>query len=211
MKTSEQVDMIMPAMVGASKEMTNPPANTVNPFYKSKYTTLDTLIDHLRPHLIKNNLCVIQSPEIENDMVCLITRVAHSSGQWIETSASVPQGVDAQKMGASITYARRYSLSAMFNVSSEPDDDGNSLVNKDKIDKANKSNSMKLDFNNIKEIVSGMSVEQMNKYWLELKPTLTENQKPHIIKIFAERKAKIPADPMDSVFKDHNEIDGLLE
>ena len=57
------------------------------------------------------------------------TMLLHSSGQWIKSKLKMPiTKADAQGVGATITYARRFALSAMVGIS-QYDDDGESITN----------------------------------------------------------------------------------
>ena len=128
MRTSEETKEIIAAMLLVSKELVNPMAVADNPFYKSKYTPLDYLINHIKKVINKHQLFISQSAEMFTDTIIVVTRLFHESGQFIETKTGVPRGTDAQKSGAAITYARRYALSAMFNIASDMDNDGNDVV-----------------------------------------------------------------------------------
>ena len=57
----------------------------------------------------------------------MTTLLLHESGEWIESDPVVTKAekINAQGAGSAITYLRRYSLSAILNISSEDDDDGN--------------------------------------------------------------------------------------
>jgi len=90
------------------------------------YATLDSVWDAARKPLADNGLAVTQATDINEsgDMV-MITTLMHTSGEWvggiypIRPSQNTPQG-----MGSAITYARRYSLSAMLGLAADDDDDG---------------------------------------------------------------------------------------
>ena len=62
----------------------------------------------------------------------------HESGQWIRSKIKMPIGgkKDAQAVGATITYARRFSLSAMVGIA-QTDDDGNSIQIKEDVNGKN--------------------------------------------------------------------------
>jgi hypothetical protein len=84
----------------------------------------------LREVLPKHGLWFMQMPTRTNDKSTLTTRVFHTSGEWIEDSIEMPDtelkgGNNTQKVGASITYFRRYALSSIFGVASDEDVDGN--------------------------------------------------------------------------------------
>ena len=125
MRTSETTNSIFTALLEVCKELTNPTATKENPHFRAKYTPLNDLIDHLKPLLDKNNLFLIQEAIMEGQLTKVITRLVHSSKEWIETDCFVPRGENVQKQGASITYCRRYALASFFNIASEEDDDAN--------------------------------------------------------------------------------------
>lgn len=115
---------IFTALINAQNEIKNPPRDTQG--YGYKYTDLATLVNELKPVLLKNGLTVVQ---LLSDSK-LITKLIHTSGECIESSADIPtlsggKMNDVQAMGASITYMRRYAISALFFVASEDDTDRN--------------------------------------------------------------------------------------
>jgi len=120
MLTSESTVKIGKALVAALGELSNPANTATNPFFKSKYAPLPDILNHVRPVLSKHGLCVLQDAGVT-------TRIVHESGEWIESDrlTLTPQKDDPQGEGGAITYARRYSLSAMLGISSEDDDDAN--------------------------------------------------------------------------------------
>ena len=77
------------------------------------------------PVLAKHGIAVMQPTRAEKDVIYIDTILAHKSGQWI--SSEYPVCViqpDHQKMGAALTYARRYGLSSLAGISSDEDVDG---------------------------------------------------------------------------------------
>lgn len=105
------------ASIGAVKK------DGANPFYKSKYATLDNIWDSIRKELTANGLAVSQLPCGENEMM---TVLLHTSGEYISATAKMtPKDSTPQGQGSAITYLRRYALSALLGLTSEEDDDGN--------------------------------------------------------------------------------------
>jgi hypothetical protein len=99
-----------------------------NPFFKSKYADLSDVIDATRSALSGNGLCVFQPASRDQDGVWYVTTtLAHAGGGRLAAVATLPKVDDWQKLGAAITYCRRYQLSAMLNVASEDDDDGGAV------------------------------------------------------------------------------------
>jgi hypothetical protein len=140
MNRSESIKEIAVALCKFQAEVKNPSNNATNPMYKSKYSTLDNVINTVKPILSKFGLSYIQSPSTSEDGLHMgtITLLMHESGEWIESDPVVlpayklgKDGVkiyDAQAAGIAITYGRRYSLSSLLGVSSEDDDDANGIV-----------------------------------------------------------------------------------
>lgn len=96
----------------------------------SKYADLATYIDATQEALAKEELVVLQWPDVtpEAKSMTLVSILAHSSGEWMRGRLTLPamgrDGFTAQSCGSSITYARRYSYAAITGCASE-DDDGN--------------------------------------------------------------------------------------
>lgn len=129
MLTSETTKELFGAMIEAAPELQS--ISKSKQAYGYKYATLDSLIDMLRCVLPKHGLWFCQMPCRKGETSILTTRVFHSSGEWfedfIEMTDTELQGKanDTQKVGASITYYRRYALSSIFGVASDEDVDGN--------------------------------------------------------------------------------------
>lgn len=129
MKTSETTTAIFKSMIEVAPEINA--IGKSKQAYGYKYATLDSLIDMLRTVLPKHDLWFIQIPTRLEGKSSLTTRVIHNSGEWFEDTIEMTdtelQGKanDTQKVGASITYFRRYALSAIFGVATEEDVDGN--------------------------------------------------------------------------------------
>lgn len=129
MRTSEETTNLMKAMIASAPEIRSIAKN--KQAYGYKYATLDSLIDMLRDVLPKHGLWFTQMPTRSEEESVLTTRVFHESGEWLENSILMTdtelQGKanDTQKLGASITYFRRYVLSSIFGVSADEDVDGN--------------------------------------------------------------------------------------
>lgn len=129
MTTSEQINELATALTKAQAAMKNATLNKVNPHFKSKYADLAGIRDTVIPALTANGIAVVQTLDSTGEgHHFLLTRLLHTSGQWIESLCPIPNGGDMQKMGSAITYARRYSLSAICGISADEDDDANAAV-----------------------------------------------------------------------------------
>lgn len=118
-----EFDKIAAALAKAQAEMTNPPKTKSGQCRGGRYMYADLaeVLDHIRGPLSKNALAVVQivTPGV------LITRLIHSSGQYIDSNYPLPTtALDAQAMGSAITYARRYSVCALVGIAAEDDEDG---------------------------------------------------------------------------------------
>lgn len=94
-----------------------------NPFFNSKYFDINQLIEAVRPALIREDLLLLQP--IENNQVG--TRIIDiETGEIVEAFLPLPDLSDPQKIGACITYYRRFTLGSLIGIEAE-DDDGNSI------------------------------------------------------------------------------------
>lgn len=117
------------ALALAQAEMEAATKDSNNPFFKSKYADLNSVMGAVKPALAKHGLAFVQVCHDAENAAKIETVIIHSSGEQFKCGAvSVPVGKhDAQGYGSALTYARRYSLAAAFGVGAE-DDDGNAAV-----------------------------------------------------------------------------------
>lgn len=130
MLKSDSIAKIMPALVKAQSEMSQPKKDSDNPFYKSKYADLSSILEACQPALNANDICIIQPITRENDKSMVETLLFHSSGEFIGclTEIKNTKPNDPQAEGSGITYARRYGLQSLLGLSAV-DDDGNKASN----------------------------------------------------------------------------------
>jgi len=93
--------------------------DATNPFYKSKYFDINSLIKQLQPLLKKHRLLLLQP--IEEDMV-VSKLLCIDGGGGVVSGLKLPVITDPQKLGSCITYYRRYTLSSLLGLQSEDDD-----------------------------------------------------------------------------------------
>jgi hypothetical protein len=91
--------------------------------YTYKYANLASILEVVNPILAAHSLSVTQVTEFEGQF-WLRTRLMHSSGQWLESSWPLKTYERPQDAGSALTYARRYSLSAVLGIATDEDDDG---------------------------------------------------------------------------------------
>tara|TARA_R110000772_G_scaffold76720_4_gene165473 strand:- start:642 stop:1193 length:552 start_codon:yes stop_codon:yes gene_type:complete len=94
-----------------------------NPFFNSGYFDINALIEVLQPLLKKYELVLIQ-PIVDG---CVKTIISDLDGNSVESELPLPLTLDAPKVGAAITYFRRYSLVSLLALRAV-DDDGNSTM-----------------------------------------------------------------------------------
>ena len=97
-----------------------------NPFFRSKYFDINSLIKQLHPLLIKYELVLLQ-PCVDGAVKSIISDM---DGNSIESSLQLPTDLDAQKIGSAITYYRRYTLASLLGLQAK-DDDANIASGKD--------------------------------------------------------------------------------
>lgn len=138
---SESISQMAKDLVKAQAGITGVAKDGSNPIFRSKYITLDSILLAVRPVLSQCNIFLTQSVQdyatTEGVIISVTVRstLLHSSGEWIANEVTIPVNpavdrngkvlaVDAHRLGSSITYGRRYSLSALLGIG-EDDDDGN--------------------------------------------------------------------------------------
>lgn len=105
--------------------------NKKNPFFKSNYADFPSIVAASRPALTKNGLSVIQRITVtEHQDQLLVTKLFHSSGQWIQSVSRItPMKTDVQSFSSYITYLKRITYTALIGVvTGDEDDDGEAAV-----------------------------------------------------------------------------------
>lgn len=115
------------ALVAAQADLRNPPKDKkVDAGTRSyKYADLASILDLVRPILAKHGLAITQDVVMQDGRLLIYTRLIHSSGECLDFGPLAGQvGVDWQKTGGGITYARRYALQSVLAIHADEDDDG---------------------------------------------------------------------------------------
>lgn len=121
---------LMKALLKAQTAMpTSTPKDAVNPHFKARYTSLDKLLELVRPVLNQHGILLLQKvgyEQAEGQLVTVSTVLTHAeSGEATVAVGACPMPADPQKQGAAITYLRRYGLMAILGLAADDDDDGN--------------------------------------------------------------------------------------
>src|SRR5436190_23185591 len=140
-RSSESIGTIAAALAKAQAELTNPEKSLVatirSSFHREgdrsfRYAPLSSGLDIIRKGLGRHEIATIQTTAIDKDagLLRLTTVLAHSSGEWISSEWPVCRITDvasAQRMGAALTYARRYALFTLVGIAGEDDLDAPDL------------------------------------------------------------------------------------
>src|SRR5262245_50729547 len=140
-RSSESIGAIAAALAKAQAELTNPEKSLIGIIVPSsprdvgrafRYAPLSSGLDIARKSLGRHAIAIVQSTAIDKDagLVRLNTVLAHSSGEWLASEWPVcPIGDTAspQRMGAALTYARRYALFTLVGIAGEDDLDAPDL------------------------------------------------------------------------------------
>lgn len=125
--SNEQVAEMFADYAAYYGEVKNGVADTKNEFYKSKYMTLDQVLDIARPILSKYGLAVFQVPTAQDKTLSMINIMTHKSGAAMvfpEMKMAIAQ-LTPQGAIAAVTYARRGTFCSLFGIAADIDDDGN--------------------------------------------------------------------------------------
>ena len=125
MQKSDSIKHIAAALNKAQAEMSGAKKGANNPFFKSKYADMNSVIDAVRIPFCNNGLSYSQFPIMQDNKVGVETILMHESGEWMSDILVLPMvKQDPQAAGSAITYAKRYALQSIAGIPSE-DDDGN--------------------------------------------------------------------------------------
>jgi hypothetical protein len=112
--------------------------NTANAgTYTYRYADLASAVQQARDVLGRHDLAVNQSAQGESlGSVSVVTRVWHSSGQWIEAEPlTMPAKGGPQDVGSAISYSRRYALMAFLGLATDDDDGAGAQAAREVADK----------------------------------------------------------------------------
>src|SRR5665647_1601045 len=141
-RSSESVAAIATALAKAQTELSNPEKAMVGMVYNARsdspqsfrYASLSSGLDIIRKALGSQQIAIAQTTDIDrvNGTVNLTTLLLHTSGEWISSDWPVCQLSETsapRRMGAALTYARRYALFTMVGIAGEDDLDAPDIAN----------------------------------------------------------------------------------
>jgi hypothetical protein len=134
--SSETTATLCAALVAAQGALKPISKDGKNPAFRSKYATLDGIMETVRPALAAHGLAVVQGvvhPETGEGGrlvgIMVETRLVHTSGEWLASVVPVPVAKgDAHGLGSALSYGRRYGISALLALSTDEEDDGNAAA-----------------------------------------------------------------------------------
>lgn len=112
-------------LVAALAELRTLQQDGANPHFKSRYMTLQTLIEGVRPILARHNLALLQPVTADANSVTVTTVILHASGAKFDSALTLTATGPAtpQALGSLISYARRYGAGSLLGIVSDPDAD----------------------------------------------------------------------------------------
>jgi hypothetical protein len=136
-QSSESIAKLSTALIEFHRRVPKIPKSCRNPFLKSKYADLSTILDIVQPVLNECELVIQQHPTSDFG---LTTILSHSSGEWMSSEyrmmpsesviekakdgAPAVKGITPQSIGSVITYQRRYAIGAILSLNIDDDVDG---------------------------------------------------------------------------------------
>jgi len=171
---SEQINELATALNKAQTKIDNASKSTQGHGYR--YADLSEILDIISPVFSELGLSHSQIPVLEDGKACLETIIMHNSGQWISGTAfmahaKLARGNDAQMMGATIAYQRRYSLKAMVGIA-EVDEEKNFKANDGK--KETQIKDVKQDA--IEKINASKNMDDLRAVWKSISKPIAETE-----------------------------------
>ena len=141
-RSSESIGAIAAALAKAQAELTNPEKSLVATIRAShprdhdqtfRYAALSSGLDIVRKALGGHEIATVQTTAIDKEagLIRLTTTLAHSSGEWLSSEwpvCAISETVAPRRMGAALTYARRYALFTLVGIAGEDDLDAPDLA-----------------------------------------------------------------------------------
>ena len=140
-RSSESIGAIAAALAKAQAELTNPEKSLIATIRAShprendqtfRYAALSSGLDIVRKALGGHEIATVQTTAIDKEagLIRLTTTLAHSSGEWLSSEwpvCAIAETAAPRRMGAALTYARRYALFTLVGIAGEDDLDAPDL------------------------------------------------------------------------------------
>lgn len=171
---------LLKALSNVKKEVGKLSKTETNPFFKSKYFDINSLIEQVEPLLEKYGLLLLQ-PILNGVVTSEIWHV--ETGLKVSSEINLGSILDPQKLGSAITYYRRYTLQSLLGLQAE-DDDGNKASQATKVNQE-KETARLTEIN--KTLVKCTTEETLKAEFLKL----SEQDKKIFTKLVTELKQKL--------------------
>src|SRR3954454_11308697 len=140
-QSSETIGAIAAALAKAQLELANPEKSlsaTIHSQFPGegdrtfRYASLSSGLEIVRKCLGQHEIATVQTTAIDKEagLIQLTTLLAHSSGEWMSSDwpvCAVSEATAPHRMGAALTYARRYALFTLVGIAGEDDLDAPDL------------------------------------------------------------------------------------
>jgi hypothetical protein len=134
-QSSETIGVIAAALAKAQAELTNPEKSLIGTIRASdpretnqtfRYAALSSGLDIVRKALGGHEIAMVQTTAIDIDagLIRLTTTLAHASGEWLSSEwpvCPIAETAAPRRMGAALTYARRYALFTLVGIAGDDD------------------------------------------------------------------------------------------
>ena len=164
-----------------------------NPFFKSKYADLPTILEAVELELANLGVIVVSRSVLQDGEWVLMTDLMHKETGEILTSYFPLFGSKAQDVGSSVTYARRYNIQSLINLAAE-DDDGNAANRGKPIKKATKAEpvSTKIDFDReLDKVLTIEAYDELKKDTKDAVSALDDAERSKVIAKFVAKKQQL--------------------
>jgi hypothetical protein len=150
---SQSIKEIAKALGQFQEDVESVKKDGINPYFKSKYATLENVLNTIKKPLADQGLSFSQFPTGENE---LTTILIHTSGEFLQATCQMNvKDPTPQAQGSAITYMRRYAISSILGIATEDDDDGNVASAPKKVEK--------VDYK--AKLQATKSLEELKKVW----------------------------------------------
>src|SRR3974390_35755 len=141
-RSSETIGTIAAALAKAQAQLVNPEKSLTGTIRADatgggersfRYAPLSSGLDIVRKTLSQHEIATVQTTSIDETagIVRLSTVLAHASGEWLASDwpvCAISETAAPHRMGAALTYARRYALFTLVGIAGEDDLDAPDLI-----------------------------------------------------------------------------------
>jgi hypothetical protein len=117
------------AMAKAQLQVRSVSKDGSNPHFRSSYVTLDSILAGPVKVFNQHGIAIMQLPSLADNRISVRTVLAHANGANIQSDLSLPCDLNnPHKVGSTLTYLKRFSLTSILGIPGEEDDDGNAAA-----------------------------------------------------------------------------------